>query len=226
MPYTYTLAREAHETGMPLMRMLALVYPDDPEALDRSSEFLWGDDILVAPVTREGARHWPVYLPRGAWYDFWTGARYEGPGAVSVEAPIDRLPLFVRCGAIVPLGPMVQHLSSYAPDEITLLTYPEGSTRSSLYDDDGETNAYRGGGFAWTTFSVEQLSRGLDLRIAVARGDADVIAPGRTYSFRILASETPRSVRTADGRSVAWRRDGSFLIVPSGRGPTDIKLEW
>jgi hypothetical protein len=53
-----------------------------------------------------------------------------------------------------------------------------------------------------------------------------VIAPGRTYSFRILASETPRSVRTADGTSVAWRRDGSFLIVPSGRGPTDIKLEW
>jgi alpha-glucosidase len=226
MPYTYTLVREAHETGMPLMRMLALVYPDDPEALDRSSEFLWGDDILVAPVTREGARHWPVYLPRGAWYDFWTGVRYEGPAAVSVEAPIDRLPLFVRCGAILPLGPMVQHLSSYAPDEITLLTYPEGSTRSSLYDDDGETNAYRGGGFAWTTFSVEQLSRGLDLRIAVARGDADVIAPGRTYSFRILTSETPRSVRKADGGSVAWRRDGSFLIVPCGRGPTDIKLDW
>jgi alpha-glucosidase (family GH31 glycosyl hydrolase) len=208
------------------MRMLALVYPDDPEALDRSSEFLWGEDILVAPVTRGGARHWPVYLPRGAWYDFWTGVRYEGPGAVSVEAPIDRLPLFVRCGAILPLGPPVQHLSSYVPDEITLLTYPEGSTRSSLYDDDGETNAYRAGGFAWTTFSVEQLSGGLALRIAPAEGDPDVIAPGRTYSFRILASETPRSVRTADGTSVAWRRDGSFLIVPSGRGPTDIKLEW
>jgi alpha-glucosidase (family GH31 glycosyl hydrolase) len=105
MPYSYTLVREAHETGMPLMRMLALAYPDNPEALDRSSEFLWGEDILVAPVTREGARHWPVYLPRGAWYDFWTGVRYEGPGAVSVDAPIDRLPLFVRCGAILPLGP-------------------------------------------------------------------------------------------------------------------------
>jgi alpha-glucosidase (family GH31 glycosyl hydrolase) len=226
MPYTYTLVRKAHETGMPLMRMLALNYPDDPEALDRSNEFLWGDDILVAPVTRDGARNWPVYLPRGAWCDFWTGVRYEGPAAVSVDAPIDRLPLFVRCGAIVALGPTVQHLSSYAPDEITLLTYPEGSTRSSLYDDDGETNAYRGGRFAWTTFSVEQLSGGLALRTAVAEGDADVIAPGRTYSFRILASETPRSVRTADGAPVAWRRDGSFLIVPCGRGPTDIKLDW
>jgi hypothetical protein len=66
----------------------------------------------------------------------------------------------------------------------------------------------------------------LALRIAVAEGDADVIAPGRTYSFRILVPETPRSVRTADGTSVAWHRDGSFLIVPCGRGPTDIKLEW
>jgi alpha-glucosidase (family GH31 glycosyl hydrolase) len=131
MPYTYTLVRDAHETGMPLMRTLALNYSDDPEALDRSSEFLWGDDLLVAPVTREGARRWPVYLPRGAWCDFWTNVRYEGTGAINVEAPIDLLPLFVRCGAIVPLGPTVQHLSSYAPDEITLLTYPEGSTRSS-----------------------------------------------------------------------------------------------
>jgi alpha-glucosidase (family GH31 glycosyl hydrolase) len=226
MPYTYTLVREAQETGMPLMRMLALNYPDDPEALDRSNEFLWGDDLLVAPVTREGARHWPVYLPRGAWCDFWTSERYEGPRAVSVEAHLDRLPLFVRYGAIVPLGPIMQHLSSYAPDEITLLTYPEGSTRYSLYDDDGETNAYRGGRFAWTTFSVEQLSGGLALRIALAEGDADVIPPGRTYLCRILASETPRSLRTADGASVAWRRDGPFLIVPCGRGPTDIKLEW
>jgi hypothetical protein len=112
------------------------------------------------------------------------------------------------------------------PDEITLLTYPGGSTRSALYDDDGETNAYRDGAFAWTTFSVEQLSGGLALRIAFREGDANVIAPGRTYSFRTLAPETPRAVRTADGKSVAWRRDGSFLIVPCGRGPADIKLEW
>ena len=60
----------------------------------------------------------------------------------------------------------------------------------------------------------------------MAKGDVDVIAPRRTYTFRILASETPRSVRTADGASVAWRRDGSFLVVPCGRGPTDIKLDW
>jgi alpha-glucosidase len=226
MPYTYTLVRKAHETGMPLMRMLALNYPDDPEAIDRSSEFLWGDDLLVAPVTRESARHWPVYLPRGAWYDFWTGERYEGPGAVSVEAPIDRLPLFVRSGAIVPLGPVVQHLSSYAPGEITLLTYPEGSKCFSLYEDDGETNAYRDGAFAWTTFSVVQSPGGLTLRVAAAEGVTTVIPPERTYSFRVLASETPRSFRTAGGAPVAWRRDGSFLIVSAGRGPTVIKLDW
>jgi alpha-glucosidase len=77
MPYSYTLVREAHETGMPLMRMLALVYPDDPEALDRSSEFLWGEDILVAPVTRARRGIGP-FICRGAWYDFWTGVRYEG----------------------------------------------------------------------------------------------------------------------------------------------------
>ena len=80
MPYTYTLAWQAHTQGLPLMRPLVLNYSDDPEVLDRSSEFLWGDDILVAPVTRAGARHWPVYLPKGTWYDFWTGEAHDGGG--------------------------------------------------------------------------------------------------------------------------------------------------
>src|SRR5262245_4360556 len=98
LPYTYTLAWQAHTQGLPLMRPLVLNYPDDPRVWQLGHEFLWGDDLLVAPVTREGATAWPVYLPRGVWYDFWTGARHEGPGGVTLEAPLDRLPLLVRGG--------------------------------------------------------------------------------------------------------------------------------
>ena len=100
MPYTYTLAWQAHSKGLPLMRPLALNYPDDPEALDRSSEYLWGDDILVAPVTRDGARHWPVYLPRGrlvrlldrrapttAGAPSWSRRRSTGSRSSSAAAP-------------------------------------------------------------------------------------------------------------------------------------------
>ena len=143
LPYTYTLAWQAHTLGLPLMRPLVLNYPDDPRVWALGHQFLWGDDLLVAPVTREGATAWPVYLPAGGWYDFWTGARHEGPGGITVEAPLDRLPLFVRAGAIVPLGPVVQHTGERPLDEVTLLIYPEGASRFELYEDDGRTNAYR-----------------------------------------------------------------------------------
>jgi alpha-glucosidase (family GH31 glycosyl hydrolase) len=106
---TYTLTWQAHTLGLPLMRALVLNYPDDPRVWALGHQFLWGDDLLVAPVTREGATAWPVYVPTGSWYDFWTGARYEGPAGVTLDAPLDRLPLLVRAGAIVPLGPILQH---------------------------------------------------------------------------------------------------------------------
>src|SRR5262249_31550917 len=150
MPYSYTLAWQAHRLGLPMMRPLVLHDADEAELLDRSSGYLWGDDILVAPVTRDGARHWPVYLPRGTWHDFWTGDPFAGGRAASVPAPLDRLPLFVRGGAIIPLGPAVQHLSRYTPAQIELLIHPDRSSSFTLYEDDGETNAYRDGHYAVT----------------------------------------------------------------------------
>ena len=105
MPTLYTLAYEAHRTGLPLMRPLVLNYPDDAETWELGTEFLLGDDLLVAPVTLPGATHWPVYLPAGTWHDFWTNETYTGGRGVSVAAPLDRLPLFVRGGAILALGP-------------------------------------------------------------------------------------------------------------------------
>ena len=78
MPYTYTLAWQAHCRGLPLMRPLVLNHAADSRTWQLGSEYLWGDDLLVAPVTREGATHWPVYLPEGRWHDFWTHEVYEG----------------------------------------------------------------------------------------------------------------------------------------------------
>ena len=156
LPYTYTLAWQAHAQGLPLMRPLVMNYPDDPRVWGLGHQFLWGDDLLVAPVTREGATAWPVYLPAGAWYDFWTGARHEGPGGITVDAPLDRLPLFVRAGAIVPMGPVVQHTAERPLDEVTLLIYPDGASRFELYEDDGRTNAYRRGQYALTAVRMRR----------------------------------------------------------------------
>jgi alpha-glucosidase len=222
-PYTYTLAYEAHTTGLPYMRALALNYPEDPEARDRSAEFLWGDDILVAPVTKNGARTWPVYLPRGtAWHDFWTGARHEGGTWVVADAPLERMPIFIRAGAIVPLGPDVQHLTGYAPEEITLLAYPGDSTSSfTLYEDDGLTNAYRGGAFAMTTFT--QLSG--TFSVGTVQGDTAVVPSGRRYKLRLRSDADPRLI-TRDGAPVPWTREATFIVADLGTGPSQLQIDW
>ena len=225
MPYTYTLAWQAHSKGLPLMRPLALNYPEDPEALDRSSEYLWGDDILVAPVTRDGARHWSVYLPEGAWYDFWTGEAFLGGRSVMVEAPLDRLPLFIRGGAIIPMGPAVQHLTGYSPDEITLLIYPEGSSSFTLYEDDGETNRYREGEYALTEITCRASDTETLVGIAPVNGDSAVARPDRIYTLKIFAAKSPRSA-TVNGRDAAWRRDGGFVLVTAGAPVSEISIRW
>ena len=193
LPYTYTLAWQAHALGLPLMRPLVMNYADDPRVWNLGHQFLWGDDLLVAPVTREGATSWPVYLPRGTWYDFWTGTHHQGPAGITVEAPLERLPLFVRAGAIIPMGPVMQYTAERPLDEITLWVYPETSSRFELYEDDGLTNAYRRGHYALTTIECATRPGAVTVRIATA-GDRSVVPSGRRYLLQVRMNP-PASVR-------------------------------
>jgi alpha-glucosidase (family GH31 glycosyl hydrolase) len=185
LPYTYTLAWQAHTEGLPLMRPLVLNYPDDPRVWQLGHQFLWGDDLLVAPVTREGATAWPVYLPAGAWYDFWTGLRHEGPGGRTLDAPVDRLPLLVRAGAIVPFGPVMQHTGERPLDEVAWRIYPEGVSRFELYEDDGRSQAYRRGVYALTVVSQEAGPHGVTVRIGAPAGDLSIVPPGRRHRLEL-----------------------------------------
>ena len=228
MPYTYTLAYEANSRGLPLMRPLVLAHPDDANTWECANEYLWGDALLVAPVTRPGADRWPVYLPRGVWYDFWTGEAHEGGRGISVAAPLDRLPLFVRGGAIVPMGPVVQHLTGYRPDQLTLQVYPGGHSTFSLYEDDGETNGYRRGGFATTRFACVRSDGEVVCRIDAAEGDASLVPAGRQYQLRVRAPARPRAVRDRGGRELAWTYDGFVDVEPiaaAGEG-AEVHLVW
>jgi len=236
LPYTYTLAWQAHTQGLPLMRPLVLNYPDDPHVWELGSEYLWGDDLLVAPVTREGVTSWPVYLPAGGWYDFWTQTRYTGPRGIGVDAPLDRLPLFVRAGAIVPMGPVTQCSDDYRPDEITLLVYPDGNSRFEIYEDDGYTNAYRQSHYALTSVVCDAHDDAITLTVAAPRGDAALIPPHRSYVWQVLADQ-PRRVtletgvelpRQNDsvGTGAAWWHDGTNTLsirVPSH--PSKVLVE-
>ena len=132
------------------MRPLALEHPADPNVWELGSQYLFGPDLLVAPVTRSGASHWPVYLPAGTWYDFWTGERYEGGQSVSVATPLETVPLFARGGSIIPLGPVMQRTDERPLDDLTLLVYPGAPGACAIYEDDGATQAFRDGQHALT----------------------------------------------------------------------------
>jgi alpha-glucosidase len=210
-----------------------LNYPDDPRVWSLGHQFLWGDDLLIAPVTREGATAWPVYLPAGGWYDFWTGARHEGPRGLTVDAPLDRLPIFVRAGAIVPLGPVVQHTRERPLDEITLRIYPESASRFEMYEDDGRSQAYRDGRRALTTFTCTKDTRDVTVRIEAPAGDAAVVPAGRRYVLQIRL-DGPASVhldgagelpRTAGGDAAGWSEDGhgfTWIRLPAQRAATVV----
>ena len=143
LPYLYSAVRECATTGMPIMRALWLHYPDDPVAVARDDEYLWGRDVLVAPVFEKGATSRRIYLPRGAWYDLWTGERTEGGREIARDVDLETMPLFVRAGAIVPLGPVKQYTGEKVDEPMSLTIYPGADGSFLLYEDDGASFNYR-----------------------------------------------------------------------------------
>lgn len=145
LAYNYSLAREACDAGLPMMRALWLHYGDDEEALKLGSEYLWGRDVLVAPVVEKGAKVRRLYLPAGMWYDWWTGQKLQGKRWLERQVDLATLPLYVRAGAILPLDPVRQYTSQPVTEPTTLRVYPGASGTFTLYDDDGQGLGYRDG---------------------------------------------------------------------------------
>ena len=145
MPYIYSLGWQAHQTGAPFMRGLFLDFPNDPKVADIGDEYMFGPALLVAPVTDQGATSRSVYLPAGSdWFNFWTNERLPGGQSITVSAPIDTIPVFVRAGSILPLGAAVQSTNERQPIE-KIRIYPGADAHFQLYSDDGTTYAYEQG---------------------------------------------------------------------------------
>jgi len=158
MPYIYSLGYHTYQTGAPYMRALFMDFPNDPRVADMRDEYMFGPAFLVAPVTQQGATSRKVYLPAGAdWYNYWTNQRFSGGHTVTVAAPIDTIPLFVRAGSIVPLG--VPVLSTQQPQAIaSVRVYPGADARFTLFSDDGTTYDYEKGAGRITRLHWDQAT--------------------------------------------------------------------
>ncbi len=183
LPYIYAMAWENHRTGVPMMRPLALEYPGDPQAAAWEDEYLFGPSLLVAPVTQDGARRREVYLPAGVWYDFWTGRRLFGGRVITAMAPLSRIPLYVKEGALLPLlGRDILHTGEYAGAPVVLHAYGRVPSSVTLYEDDGLTLDYQEGAFrtARVSYRPEEGRLAVEadegwqapLSLAVHEGDA------------------------------------------------------
>jgi alpha-glucosidase (family GH31 glycosyl hydrolase) len=200
LPYLYTAVRESHDSGMPIMRALWLHYPDDPAAVARGDEYLWGRDMLVAPVVEKGATSRRVYLPRGAWFDYWTGQRVDGGREIERAVDLATIPLYVRAGAIIPTVPVRQSTSKPNELPLTLLVYPGADGESAWYEDDGTTFNYRRGEAMHVTLEWRDAASRLTLRLA---GGSRMLAPApRRIEVRVAGTSKTTRVEFA-GRTTS-----------------------
>lgn len=161
IPYIYDLARECENTGAPIVRPLVYEYPHDKKVRNISDEYMLGSYVLVAPVVAAGKMAREVYLPEGTWYDYYTGEKYEGGRYILADAPLDKVPLYMKAGAIIPVAEgNIKSTEDITPDKIKILTYP-GVGRYVHYEDDNETLAYREGSYNATEYILngEQLEK-------------------------------------------------------------------
>lgn len=179
MPYIYSLGHLSNVTGAPFMRGLFMDFGDDPKVADIGDEYMFGPALLVAPVTDQGSTSRSVYLPAGTdWYNFWTRQRLHGGQSVTVAAPIDQIPLFVRAGSILPLGTPVESTND-VQKIATLRVYPGANGSFDLYRDDGTTYAYEKGAFdlshlQWDDATQKLTHTGADIPFATG-GAVEVV---------------------------------------------------
>jgi len=190
IPYTYSAVRECTLTGMPIMRGLWLHYPDDPIAVGRGDEYLWGRYLLVAPVVEQGATSRQVYLPRGEWYDFWTSEHFDGGREIDRNVDLETMPLYVRAGSILPLGPVKQFVHQETDEPLTISIYPGADASFLLYEDDGKSFNYRKGEWMGLQMSWKDSQRMLTLRLA----EGSKMLPPLRRNIEVKLNETRRQM--------------------------------
>jgi len=211
LPYIYTLAHQTTTEGYTPMRALAFDFLQDPKALDISDEFMVGPSLLVAPVTDAGAISRRVYLPAGAeWYDFWTGERTTGGQEVNRQTPLAIMPLYVRAGTILPMGPESEYCNQHPDAPVELRIYPGGDAFFELYEDDGTSYDYEKGLSA--TIPIKWNDQAKVLTIGATHGHYPGMQMHREFSL-VMVNSTRGAGEPVSASARTVHYDGSSQEV-------------
>jgi hypothetical protein len=227
LPYTYTLAAQAGATGVPIVRPLYLNYPDVDAAYQATGEYLYGDNLLVAPITTpnvNGVGSATVWIPPGTWTDYFTGTSYTGPTSVTISAPLSEMPLLVRSGGIVPMRTdyVQNQASAGAMGQVTLTVAAGADGSFALHQDAGDGTGYRSGQSTSTPFSWSDGSR--TLTVGASTGTYPGAATGRAYTLRLTNSAAPTAV-SIDGVRVpetSWSYNANTRTVTVTTGTLPV----
>jgi alpha-D-xyloside xylohydrolase len=175
LPYIYSEAWQITKNGSTMMRPLVLDFNRDTLAINQAYEYMFGKSFLAAPVIEPDITQWNVYLPnltpalsegkgeKLGWYDFWTGERFEGGQSINTAAPLDKIPLFVRAGSIVPLGPDVQYTTEKSWDNLEIRVYEGANSEFTLYEDENDNYNYEEGAYSEITFNWDDAKKVLNI---------------------------------------------------------------
>ncbi len=222
MPFLYTTFEEAHRSGMPVFRPLVLNYQDDKNTLSLDDEFMIGRDLLVAPILAPHVTSRLVYLPPGTWFDFWTGKSYVGGTRVPADAPLETVPMYVRGGSVLPMGPEMNYLMerSFSPLTFSVYLDSKGQADGSYYEDDGLTQDYERKIYRRSLIHAQRDSdkllisirpvegvlktekRRLIFRIPSASEAQTVIVDGQPTPLLAASSSEPGWIKEAEGISI------------------------
>ncbi len=231
LPYIYTLAWENSTTGMPLMRPVFFDDETIPQLLDVSNAYFWGDAFFVAPVTDPGVGAVSTFIPPGAWFDFWSGRRYEGQGGNFVDIPVtlDTIPVLVRAGSFIPMVDPVDTTDDYSSAELTLHYYADESVSESsgrLYEDDGRTRGnIENGEFELLEFSANREGDYLAIDVE-RRGAWDGMPDERQITLVVHNWAEPADRIRINGKPARGRlRDGKLTVrFKWDHAPTRIEI--
>jgi len=203
MPYIYSAAADSHYESAAIMRGFALDFPNDAKGKSVNDAYMFGKSILVAPVYAYKATSRSVYFPAGAsWYNAYTGEAVKGGQTRTVSAPLDQLPLFVKAGAILPMGPVTQYVDEKPDAPLTINVYTGADGSYSLYEDDGVSNGYQKGKFTRIPFTYNDKTG--ELTIGARTGQYDGMAAARTFRVRFLKAGDKTTDFDAPAISVAY----------------------
>jgi alpha-glucosidase len=201
LPYIYNVMQQASETGDPALRPLFVEFPNDERADGIDDEFLFGSDLLVAPILWEGFTSRQVYLPAGDWFDYWTGRKYRGDATIQVRADIDSIPIFVRGGGFIFRQPVVQNTGQMSGQPLRVLIAPARESESSYYEDDGESMEYRRGDFVKRRFYQNVGADGSVVEISAPEGNYRPAA--RDLVLQAWMDSAPQLVAEQTGQGAA-----------------------